>query len=133
MKNTSKKRDPVKWVRDRAKSAYTKKSSCEICNSTQDLELHHYHSLTTLFERFAKLKNYDISTDSAVCEIRDEFIESHHSELYELVVTLCNAHHVKLHTIYGPKPLASTVEKQARWVALQKEKHESKNLASSQA
>ena len=129
MKNTSKKRDPIKWVRDRAKSAYTKKSSCEICGTTEDLELHHYHSLTLLFEQFAKLKNYDISTDESVCLIRDEFIETYHQELYELTVTLCNFHHVKLHTVYGTKPAANTVQKQQRWVGIQKEKHESKILA----
>lgn len=130
MKNTSKTRDPIKWVRDRAKSAYKKSSNCEICGTESDLELHHYHSLTTLFERFAKLKNYPISTDSEVCLIRDEFISTHQTELYELVVTLCAAHHLRLHSIYGAKPLASTVEKQARWVSLQKAKHESKKLDS---
>jgi len=130
MKNTSKTRDPVKYIRDRAKSAYTKASYCKICSSTELLELHHYHSLTNLLEKFAKINNYSLDSDEAVLAIRDEFIETHQVELYELVVTLCNAHHKKLHSIYGIKPAAQTVTKQIRWVEIQKEKYESKKLDS---
>ena len=31
-------RVPVKWVRDRAKSAYTKDDCCYICGTTEDLD-----------------------------------------------------------------------------------------------
>lgn len=123
-KNTgAKSRDPVKWVRDRAKAAYQKGDCCAICKSTQDLELHHYHSLTKLFEDWAKRKGYSLNTDEDVKAVRDEFIEEHHKELYELVVTLCNKHHLLLHTVYGAKPLHTTAEKQAAWVEKQRIKH----------
>lgn len=119
-KNTGKrKRDPVKWVRDRAKSAYEKKPECAICGTTEDLELHHFHSLTLLFEKWAKANNLPIDTDDEVIAVRDDFIQQHHKHLYLDVVTLCNAHHVKLHIIYGPSPAPTTASKQPRWVAKQ--------------
>lgn len=122
-KNTNK-RIPVKWVRDRAKSAYTKQQSCYICNTAQDLELHHLHSITVLLERWAQAQGYDISTDDGILAVRDEFIEAHHSEIYEQVYTLCNRHHVQLHGIYGKTPQPGSEPKQARWIDLQREKHQ---------
>ena len=120
--NTNK-RIAVKWVRDRAKSAYTKQSHCYICNATDDLELHHLHSVTVLLEGWAAQHGYDISTDSGICAVRDEFIETHHTELYDLVYTLCNPHHVALHGVYGKSPAPNTVPKQKRWIELQRDKH----------
>lgn len=122
--NTNK-RIAVKWIRDKAKSAYEKQSKCYICGSTSELELHHLHSITWLLESWAKQNNIDISSDSAVLAIRDEFISSHHQEIYDLVYTLCNRHHVQLHGIYGKSPLPSSVAKQKRWIELQQEKHAS--------
>jgi len=124
-KNTGNNRIPVKWVRDKAKHAYEKKESCHICGTSDDLELHHTRSITTLLENWAHANKYDISTDEGILAVRDEFIEQHHKELYEDVYTLCNKHHVKLHSIYGKKPALSTADKQSRWVELQKEKFES--------
>lgn len=121
-KNTNK-RIPVKWVRDRAKAAYDKKSSCWICETTQDLELHHLHSITILLETWAQAKSYDISTDEGILAVRDEFIQEHHTELYEKVYTLCNRHHVALHAIYGKAPAVGSEPKQQRWIELQREKH----------
>lgn len=118
-KNTNK-RIPVKWIRDGAKSAYEKQDCCHICGSQTDLELHHTHSITLLLERWVEEKGYDISTDEAVLEIRDEFIDSHHHEIYEAVYTLCNHHHVKLHSIYGKAPPLNTANKQAEWIKKQK-------------
>lgn len=123
-KNTNK-RIPVKWVRDRAKSAYEKQDQCWICGSHQDLELHHLHSITVLLERWAKLRGYDITTDDGILAVRDEFIEQHHSEIYEQVYTLCNRHHVQLHGVYGKTPQPGSEPKQARWLEIQREKHRS--------
>lgn len=121
-KNTNK-RIPVKWIRDKAKAAYEKQSRCFICDTTQDLELHHLHSITYLLNTWAERCGHDISTDEGILAVRDEFIADHHSELYEQVYTLCNPHHVKLHGVYGKSPAPASVPKQARWIAIQREKH----------
>lgn len=120
--NTNK-RIPVKWIRDKAKAAYEKKSHCYICNGVSELELHHLHSITWLLDSWAKRLGVDISTDEAICAVRDDFITEHHSELYDLVYTLCNRHHVQLHGIYGKSPTPSSVDKQRRWIELQREKY----------
>lgn len=122
--NTNK-RIPVKWIRDKAKSAYTKQDHCYICSSTNELELHHLHSITHLLEVWAKLGGYDISTDSGILAVRDEFISSHQVEIYDLVYTLCNRHHVQLHGIYGKSPLPSSVAKQQHWIEVQRQKYTS--------
>lgn len=115
-------RIPVKWVRDRAKSAYEKKDACHICGTHDDLELHHTHSITILLENWVAEKGYDISTDEAILAVRDEFIDEHRREIYQEVYTLCNKHHVMLHGVYGKKPPLATAEKQARWIQKQKDK-----------
>lgn len=124
-KNTGEnKRIPVKWVRDRAKSAYEKLDTCHICGTQQDLELHHVYSITRLLERWSEQKGYDISTDDGILAVRDEFIEAHRREIYDLVYTLCNKHHVQLHGVYGKKPALGTETKQATWIERQKLKHQ---------
>lgn len=123
-KNTDNKRIPVKWIRDKAKAAYEKQSFCHICGATEDLELHHLHSITILLNNWAEEKGYDISTDEGILDVRDEFIDSHKVELYDLVFTLCNKHHVALHGVYGKKPTAASVPKQQRWIEIQKSKLE---------
>ncbi len=121
-KNTGNNRISVKWVRDKAKKAYTKDDTCYICGTDEDLELHHLHSITILLNTWAEKNNLDISTDEGILEVRDQFIEEHHTEIYELVYTLCNKHHVRLHGVYGKAPAPSSVDKQKRWIELQKEK-----------
>ena len=120
-KNTNN-RIAVKWVRDKAKAAYQKQTACYICGTEQDLELHHLHSITILLETWATTKGYDISTDDGILAVRDEFIEQHHTEIYDLVYTLCNPHHVKLHGVFGKAPAPSSVDKQKRWLEIQKAK-----------
>ena len=120
-KNTNK-RIPVKWIRDRAKSAYDKDTCCYICGADQDLELHHTHSVTILLDSWAARKGYDISTDEGILAVRDEFIAEHHTELYEKVYTLCNKHHVALHGVYGKAPALGSEPKQERWIEIQREK-----------
>lgn len=120
-KNTNR-RIAIKWVRDRAKKAYEKSDRCHICGTEQDLELHHLHSLTILLETWASKKGYDISTDDGILAVRDEFIEGHYKELYEMVYTLCYKHHSGLHSVYGKAPSVGSEEKQARWIELQRQK-----------
>lgn len=119
-KNTGNKRIPVKWIRDKAKSAYEKKSECYICGTSEDLELHHTHSITLLLEKWSQAKGYDISTDENIIAVRDEFIEDHFEEIYDHVYTLCNRHHVALHNIYGKSPALGTAAKQGKWIEIQK-------------
>jgi hypothetical protein len=113
----------VKWVRDKAKSAYDKKTECYICDSTQELELHHTHGMTNLLEKWARDNRIDISTDEAILEVRDRFIEEHHREIYDEVFTLCAKHHKNLHLLFGKSPALSTAQKQTLWVLKQKDKH----------
>ena len=119
--NTNK-RLAVKYVRDRAKSAYEKQSECHICGSSEELELHHTNSLSVLFDNWAKDRGYDISTDAGVVAVRDEFIDEHYSEIYVEVFTLCVKHHQALHRIFGKAPALSTAAKQNRWIEKQKAK-----------
>ena len=121
-KNTGNNRIPVKWVRDKAKSAYEKKGECYICGTSKDLELHHTHSITILLEEWADRKGYDISTDDGILAVREEFIKDHYREIYDLVYTLCNTHHVKLHGVYGKKPPKGSEPKQSAWIERQKER-----------
>jgi 5-methylcytosine-specific restriction endonuclease McrA len=125
-------RIPVKWVRDRAKSAYEKKDTCYICGTTQDLELHHTHSLTLLLNDWAERMNYDITTDEGIIAVRDEFIDTYRKEIYEDVFTLCNSHHVKLHGVYGKSPPISSAQKQLKWIEIQKAKCEGKPIVSTE-
>lgn len=123
-KNTNNNRIPVKWIRDKAKSAYDKKDHCYICGTTEDLELHHTHSITLLLNAWSDRKSYDISTDEGILAVRDEFIEEHHKEIYDDVYTLCNKHHVKLHGVYGKAPSIQSASKQGKWIEAQKAKYE---------
>lgn len=125
-KNTGNNRIPVKWVRDRAKAAYEKQSTCYICGTDKDLELHHFNSITLLLENWATRKNYDISTDDGILAVRDEFIAEHNTELYAQVRTLCNKHHVALHQVFGKAPPLNSTARQERWVGIQKDKFEGK-------
>ena len=122
-KNTNN-RIPIKWVRDRAKSAYIKQDNCHICNTTIDLELHHLSSMTLLLNKWATANAYDISTDEGILAVRDEFIEDHRKEIYDDVYTLCNKHHVMLHGIYGKSPELSSAGRQKSWIEKQKAKAE---------
>lgn len=123
-KNTGNNRIPVKWVRDKAKAAYEKKTFCHICATSEDLELHHTHSITLLLNAWAARKEYDISTDDGILAVRDEFIAEHYKEIYEGVYTLCNKHHVALHNIYGKAPPRGSESKQDSWIEKQRAKYE---------
>lgn len=112
-------RIPVKWIRDRAKSAYRKDSECYICGKKENLELHHTNSITLLYNSWAKKKGY---TDEDILNVRDEFIDEHKKELYESVFTLCKNHHDRLHAVYGKAPPLLTASKQEGWIEKQRSK-----------
>jgi len=136
-KNTDNKRLAVKHVRDRAKSAYEKDTCCYICGTTEDLELHHTHSITVLLKNWALNKGYNIDTDAGILAVRDEFIECYRKEIYDDVFTLCNRHHLALHSIYGKSPPLQTASKQGNWIEKQKAKYSGdetvKRIAGSQS
>ena len=120
------KRDPVKYIRDRAKSKYEKGSECRICGVKIKLDFHHFHTLAPLLRKWLAEKQKlrpDHYTDEYLIIWRDEFIEDNWTELYDETVTICHAHHLKLHSIYGRNPPLHTAEKQKRWVEIQREKY----------
>ncbi len=118
------KRDPIKYIRDKAKARYAKGSECRICGVTESLDFHHFFSLTPLFNKWLKANSIKInSEEEVVLAVRDQFIAEHMPELYEHTVTLCKTHHLKLHSIYGKNPALVSATKQMRWVEIQREKN----------
>jgi hypothetical protein len=122
MANSTLKRFPVKYIRDRAKSAYVKDTQCYICGIESPLDLHHFHSVSQLFKKWCKLHEIVIEDLEDILAHRDNFITDHNSELYDDVRTLCKMHHKRLHTVYGQDPSLATAPKQARWCDKQKDK-----------
>lgn len=117
------KRDPIKFVRDKAKARYNKGTECFICGAKENLDFHHFYTLTPLFNKWLKAEKISIKTDEDVLEVRDRFIAEHQRELYDETITLCHDHHLKLHSLYGKDPPLGTAPKQKRWVNIQREKH----------
>lgn len=128
--NTQNNRIKIKWIRDGAKAKYPPKISCAICDTTENLELHHYTSLTNLLDRWQKETGIPLNTDEEVLAIRDRFISEHNYELYTAVACLCAEHHKALHKVYGKSPLLSTAAKQEQWVLKKRESytHEPKTV-----
>jgi|TARA_R110000744_G_scaffold107155_6_gene203608 hypothetical protein len=114
------KRDLVKYIRDRAKSKYKKGTECYICGEMSNLDFHHFYSLSPLLYKWVKTHK---KKPEDVLDFRDEFIQEHSAELYEHTTTLCHAHHLKLHSIYGKDPSLATAKKQKNWVEIQRNKH----------
>lgn len=117
------KRDRVKYIRDKAKSLYKKGTECEICGSTEELDFHHYNSLSQMYNLWVKKNKLNIETVSDIEGHREQFIAEHYEQMYNQTITLCHKHHLRLHSIYGRNPLLVTAPKQARWVQRQKDKH----------
>lgn len=118
------KRDLVKYVRDKAKSQYHKDSKCAICDSEENLDFHHYYSMTEMLEKWLARNKYNPTTAEEIMAIRDKFIEEHYEEVYNSTVTLCHTHHLKLHSVYGKRPSLATGKKQPNWVEKQRVKYE---------
>ena len=122
------KRDPINFVRDKAKSRYNKASKCYISGRTDNLDFHHFYSLTPLFNKWLKDNKIKIETDEDVIAVRDRFIEEHQAELFDEAVTIHHDFHLKLHSIYGKDPPLHTAKKQKRWVDIQRDKYENQKL-----
>ena len=117
------KRDLVKYVRDKAKSAYKKESACYICGSTEDLDFHHYYGLTELLEKWIADNKLEINDEESILSLRESFINEYKEQIYTKTVTLCHKHHLELHRLYGRNPALVTAKKQMRWVEIQRDKH----------
>ena len=117
---TELKRDPVKYIRDKAKARYEKATECYICGKDTELDFHHYYSLSPLLQNWVQKQGYHLED---IRSFRDEFIYEHIEELYDETVTICHAHHLKLHSIYGRNPTLHSAPKQKRWVEIQRGKH----------
>ena len=121
-------RDEIKYVRDGAKAAYAKSAHCYICGTTEELQFHHFYSMTLLWNKWKKENSIEIENVDDIMNVRDNFVEDHHDEVYNQTVTLCKYHHMeRLHKIYGKVPLLSTAMKQKRWCDKQKVKFEEKS------
>jgi hypothetical protein len=120
------KRDEIKYIRDLSKSAYKKKDCCYICDATEDLDFHHFYSMTELWNKWKKKNGIKINSVEDILENRQRFKDEHMQEIYEETVTLCKFHHrERLHKIYGKTPSLATALKQKNWVEKQRLKHNS--------
>ncbi len=121
--NANLKRDEIKMIRDRVKSAYVKGDKCEICDETEKLEFHHFYSMTALWNKWKRLNKITINSVEDMLKEGGKFIANHKNYIYEETVTLCHYHHhERLHKIYGKSPTLATAKKQIRWVGIQREK-----------
>ena len=123
-KNTGNKRVATKHVRDGIKSQYPKGNCCEVCDTDQDLEYHHYHTLSILLKEYSRKNNIPIDTDEQVLAMRDQFYKDNWEAVVTDGATLCATHHKALHKVYGREPALSTAEKQKIWVVRIREKQE---------
>lgn len=118
------KRDEIKYVRDLAKSAYKKDTECYICGTTENLQFHHFFSMTKLWDKWKRKEGVIINSVDDILRHRERFKKVHHDQLYNQTVTLCKFHHMdKLHKVYGKVPCLTTAMKQKRWCDKQKEKY----------
>lgn len=110
------KRTVYKYIRDGVKANYVKLDKCEVCGCSEDLELHHPHTLSLVFDAYCEERGITVKDAEEVMAMRDEFYQVHWNELVVDVLTLCNTHHKALHKVYGAQPPLSTAAKQRVWV-----------------
>jgi len=121
------KRDEIKYVRDLSKSAYKKANTCYICGSEEELQFHHFYSMTLLWAKWKRDNKINIETVEDILKYREVFKEEFHDEIYNKTVTLCKFHHMdRLHKVYGKVPTLATAAKQERWCDKQKIKFQEK-------
>lgn len=119
------KRLAVKYIRDKAKGAYVKDTECAICSSEEELQLHHFNSLTPLWELWLRKNKIRILNEKDVLDNREQFIADNNAQLYDEVVTLCKSCHMdKLHKLFGKCPNLPTAKAQAKWVLKMRAKHD---------
>jgi len=120
---TDLKRDEIKYVRDFAKSTYKKDTQCYICGTEEELQFHHFYTMTLLWKKWKQEKGVIICCVDDILKHREVFKVDHHEEIYNQTVTLCKEHHMnKLHKVYGKTPSLATGPKQARWCDKQRVK-----------
>ena len=120
-------RDEIKYVRDGAKAAYEKDTHCFICHTAEELQFHHFYSMTLLWNKWKMANNISIADAADIFNVRDDFITEYHDHIYGDTVTLCKFHHMeRLHKIYGKVPALYTAQKQKRWCEKQRIKFEEK-------
>ena len=121
------KRDEIKYVRDISKSAYKKANACYICDSVDELQFHHFYTMTLLWGKWKKVNKIKINNVDDILEYREDFKNEFHDEIYNKTITLCKLCHMgRLHKIYGKTPALATAEKQERWCDKQKSKYQEK-------
>ena len=122
---TKLKRLPVRYIRDYIKRAYKLRDCCYICSSTKKLELHHLYSVSELFNRWLDKRNIrSVDTEEQILEYRVQFAKDCADLLAnEHLYTLCDAHHKRLHNIYGQTYANSMTPKIKNWLELQREKN----------
>jgi hypothetical protein len=120
-------RDEIKYVRDGAKAAYVKDTNCFICHSSEELQFHHFYSMTLLWNKWKQDNSIEINDTEDIFNVRDDFVNEHHDQVYNQTITLCKYHHMdRLHKIYGKVPALYTAMKQKRWCEKQRVKFEEK-------
>lgn len=121
------KRVEVKYVRDGIKARYPLRDECFISGSKEDLELHHFFTVSELWEAWKRKNGIVINEVEDVIRERENFYREHEKELLEDVVTLTKYwHQGRLHKIYGQKPKLHTAAKQKRWCQRMRDKHYAK-------
>lgn len=115
-----KSRLPVKRVRDYLKSDYDKQDVCYICSNTSSLELHHAFSISELWNLWLKRNKLNDNDPEKVNEYRIKFADDCAEQL-SYTYTLCKTHHLKLHSIYGPRYSNYMARNVINWINKQQE------------
>ena len=76
------KRDEIKYVRDLAKSSYQKDKKCFICGKTEELQFHHFYSLTLLWEKWKRINKIQINSVDDILIERENFKGIFYREIY---------------------------------------------------
>lgn len=118
------KRAVIKYIRDFIKKDYKLRDKCYICNSENNLELHHLYSVSQLFEQWCSKNNIkSVDTVEQITELRVIFAEDCKESLStENLYTLCSDHHKRLHNIYGQNYSNHLVPKILNWLEIQRNK-----------
>ncbi len=118
------KREPIKFLRDFLKKNYKADNFCYICGITENIEYHHMHGLSELFNTWRKKNNIpEITTVEQIMKYRILFAKDEEERLSnKYLYSLCKSHHHKLHNLYGQRYTNSKVPKILRWLNIQRDK-----------